>query len=672
MSVLQKIVTGVLAALLLASLYGLWHTAAAPTPVLKAADAANTNVTPVIDQNTLITAQRLARLAETPEEQPLAQQALQLADHELDLAFSGALRHLEAHPPTLSAEAQQIQARLTAAQKQLASATDQVNRLKTQLEKAAEADKPGVQDQLDLAQSQLELQQDEVAEAEHDLLDAGGNVHQRIQQAQAEHAAAEKNASMPPPKASSSLSILHGMVEQVRQWWGLREKRHWILEAQERASESAEQLVQTRHNLAEEVASTRQQLGGAEPPPAAAPALATAAAPADAGAPGASPPSLLSMTRQAAADQRRLTLRDQRISARRKLADVYDKWADVVAIHERAALHACLGSAAIILAALLVLLYADRWVGGLIARTPIIDRRQLGALRSVVGVALQIVGILVIVFVLVGRPGQLGTMIGLATAGLTVALKGFIVSFLGWFVLMGRNGIRIGDWVEINGVSGEVVELGMFHTVLRETGNWTDAGHPTGRQRHLHECVRHRRALLQLLHLRTVAVGRADRDRALRTRLAQSRRGDPEGSGRGDRHRAPRRRSGMAGGLARGARRDRVHGSVGVAAPGAGRGRDRGALRHARERAHRAARAALPGGRADTRRRDDAGVSARAPALFVGHGSPLERARRERLDACLVAIRRAGTATAGDPLRVGSLVRPGRRGHGDERTAHHP
>jgi small-conductance mechanosensitive channel len=84
--------------------------------------------------------------------------------------------------------------------------------------------------------------------------------------------------------------------------------------------------------------------------------------------------------------------------------------------------------------------------------------------------------------VLVGLPGQLGTMLGLAGAGLTVALKDFIVAFIGWFVLMGRNGMRVGDWVEINGVSGEVVELGMFHTVLLETGNWTDAGHPTGRR----------------------------------------------------------------------------------------------------------------------------------------------------------------------------------------------
>ena len=133
-----------------------------------------------------------------------------------------------------------------------------------------------------------------------------------------------------------------------------------------------------------------------------------------------------------------------------------------------------------VIGALLLLLFADRWIGRLLGRARI-DRRQLGTLRSVIGVALQVIGILVILFVLIGLPGQLGTMLGIAGAGLTVALKDFIVAFIGWFVLMGRNGIRLGDWVEINGVSGEVVELGMFHTVLLETGNWTDAGHPTGR-----------------------------------------------------------------------------------------------------------------------------------------------------------------------------------------------
>ena len=111
-----------------------------------------------------------------------------------------------------------------------------------------------------------------------------------------------------------------------------------------------------------------------------------------------------------------------------------------------------------------------------------IERRRVATLRSATRVMLQIAALLVVLLVIFGPPTQLGTFLGLAGAGLTVALKDFIIGFIGWFVLMGKNGIRLGDWVEINGVTGEVVELGMFHTVLLETGNWTDSGHPTGRR----------------------------------------------------------------------------------------------------------------------------------------------------------------------------------------------
>jgi len=89
------------------------------------------------------------------------------------------------------------------------------------------------------------------------------------------------------------------------------------------------------------------------------------------------------------------------------------------------------------------------------------------------------VAILLIVF---GTPSQTPTIIGLTTAGLTVVLKDFIVAFIGWFVLMGKNGVKVGDWVEINGVGGEVIEVGLFKTVLLEMGNWTNTGHPTGRR----------------------------------------------------------------------------------------------------------------------------------------------------------------------------------------------
>ena len=47
---------------------------------------------------------------------------------------------------------------------------------------------------------------------------------------------------------------------------------------------------------------------------------------------------------------------------------------------------------------------------------------------------------------------------------------------------MGRNGLAVGDVVEINTVTGQVVEIGLFRTTLLETGNWTAKGHPTGRR----------------------------------------------------------------------------------------------------------------------------------------------------------------------------------------------
>jgi len=515
MSVLQKVAAAALVALLAAVGYGLWTTSPTATSARAqraAARASAASDLPVIDQNMYVTAKHLARLATTAEEQPLAQSAVQIADHELDLAFTAAIHHLEAHPPVLSADALQIQQRLIAAQKELESDTQEVKRLTAALAQAADPDKAAFQDRLELAQSQLELAQDEVQEADNDLLQAGGNLHQRIQMMQQEHDATERNAAaIPVAAAPSRFGSLRGLVGQVRSWYAVYEKREALAEAQQHAADSASQLAAERQQIAADLAASKQTVpelaarrakgaGSAAAPAApakpAAPVKAAAAKPAAgpaasdvaplapaAGASGGSgaAPTLLSVTRQIAAEQHRLTLRDQRITARRRLADIYGRWDAIVAGQERAILHACLISVAIVLAAILLLQFADRWLERLLGQARV-DRRQLATLRSVVGVALQIVGVVVILLVLVGVPGQLGTMLGLAGAGLTVALKDFIVAFIGWFVLMGRNGMRIGDWVEINGVSGEVVELGMFRTVLLETGNWTDAGRPTGRR----------------------------------------------------------------------------------------------------------------------------------------------------------------------------------------------
>ena len=134
-----------------------------------------------------------------------------------------------------------------------------------------------------------------------------------------------------------------------------------------------------------------------------------------------------------------------------------------------------------ILVIVLLSVLATRWADHLLGSATM-DRRRKQTLHMVARVSLQAVAVLVVLLVIFGRPDNLGTFLGLAGAGLTVALKDFIVGFIGWFVLMGKNGIRIGDLVEINGVTGEVVELGMFYTVLLETGSWNESGHPTGRR----------------------------------------------------------------------------------------------------------------------------------------------------------------------------------------------
>jgi small-conductance mechanosensitive channel len=512
MSMVQKVLATLLVLLLVAAGYGLWVTQdSSGAPVQqqsKTVVVSHESPIPVIDQHTLQVAQRLAQYADTPEEQTYAKQAVESADHELDLAFSAALHHLEAHPPPLSAAAAQIQQRVNDEQKMLAADTDQVKQLTAQLAKASDADKPALQDRLDLAQAQVELEQDEVEEANDQLMAAGGNVHQLIANLQKEHEAAEHSAAAAAPApATGALANLKGMVGELRQWQDLRKKVRWLTWAREHVTASANELAAERQKLAAELAASKALIpayaarahGGSGPAPAAAhtpapvvpaaraslpPAAASAAAtsPAAQSADAEPPPAnLLDLTRQIALEQRRLTLRDERVTARRHLADIYGKWTEVVSARARVALHACLIGTAVVLVAILILLFLDTWLEHLVGRTHI-DRRQMQTLKSVVGVSLQLVGVVLILLMLIGMPAQIGTLVGIIGAGLTVALKDFIVAFIGWFVLMGRNGMRLGDWVEINGVSGEVIELNMFHTVLLETGNWTDPGHPTGRR----------------------------------------------------------------------------------------------------------------------------------------------------------------------------------------------
>ena len=72
------------------------------------------------------------------------------------------------------------------------------------------------------------------------------------------------------------------------------------------------------------------------------------------------------------------------------------------------------------------------------------------------------------------------TYAGLLTAGIAVALQNVIVAMVGYFFLIGRYGIRVGDRIQISGVTGEVVDIGLVRMQVMELGG-SAADTPTGR-----------------------------------------------------------------------------------------------------------------------------------------------------------------------------------------------
>jgi small-conductance mechanosensitive channel len=150
-------------------------------------------------------------------------------------------------------------------------------------------------------------------------------------------------------------------------------------------------------------------------------------------------------------------------------------------LQHRIVLHLILQSLALIAFIGICMVLLDGLVRHFMAN-PALDRRRSQTLRSILELSIQVLGVLLILLVVFGTPKETPTILGLATAALTIALQDFIIAFLGWFVLIGKNGIHVGDWVEINGVGGEVIEVRLFSTTLLETGTLADRGLPTGRR----------------------------------------------------------------------------------------------------------------------------------------------------------------------------------------------
>ncbi|HEY4379538.1 MAG TPA: mechanosensitive ion channel family protein [Acidobacteriaceae bacterium] len=439
----------------------------------------------LVDQGPWQTVSGLAPLAVSAEEKSFARDAMRLADHEVDQAFAMALRQAEMETHVLTGAALEAQHKVNGLAERVREDQAAVADLTAKLAaatKSGAAAASSLDDDLDVAKSRLQLDTDEMNDASDDVARESGDKRGEIQQELTAHEASMKKydeqADSGGEIAVISVKRYGTLAGRLGGWFDQR-SRSALLE-QAKADTDADIVSLSAQNVAmaarSSAATAKIDNGQA--------GTNDGAAAANAGGSDAKT-KVAQMSHAHDLAQVRSILSD-RLNTEKQLAAVYAKWEDQVTLQHRIVTHLMLvslaGIAAIVLSAVLVWWVVQMLLDRAAMHGAGLDMRSIHTLRTVSSLAIEATTLALVLLAVFGAPSQMPTILGLGAAGLTVVFQDFILAFFGWFVLMGRNGIRIGDWVEINGVGGEVVEIGLFRTALLETGNWTDKGHPTGRR----------------------------------------------------------------------------------------------------------------------------------------------------------------------------------------------
>jgi small-conductance mechanosensitive channel len=133
------------------------------------------------------------------------------------------------------------------------------------------------------------------------------------------------------------------------------------------------------------------------------------------------------------------------------------------------------------LAASLLVIFAGSLVWRWLTNRYVKDIRRRG---QVMAARRLVLGVLIVIVVMLNFSDELGsaaTVVGFAAAGIAVALQNVILSIAGYFFLIGRFGIKAGDRVQIGGVTGDVIDIGLVKLSLMELGGTGTHREPTGR-----------------------------------------------------------------------------------------------------------------------------------------------------------------------------------------------
>jgi small-conductance mechanosensitive channel len=92
-----------------------------------------------------------------------------------------------------------------------------------------------------------------------------------------------------------------------------------------------------------------------------------------------------------------------------------------------------------------------------------------------------ITGIIVIATIFSDKLGGLTVALGVAGAGIAFALQEVIASVAGWLAVSAGNFYKIGDRIQLGGIMGDVIDIGILRTTLMECRQWVNGDQYNGR-----------------------------------------------------------------------------------------------------------------------------------------------------------------------------------------------
>ena len=222
------------------------------------------NQAPLVDEKPLPTARALAPLALTPDERRFAEEAARIADHEVDLAFADALRQAVAQRPADDPKNRDLYLKMQNAQVALTDVLARIEQVKAKLAVAKPTEKDALQDQKDLLDAEQALDEDEIEDAQQELIRTGGDQETAIQRQRDQHEAGEhdleqRQAQAPGTTAPTVNLSASNLAEQVHAWMWLRDKQVQLEAARTQAEEIGNNLAQQHQTLQSRVHGQKSQ-----------------------------------------------------------------------------------------------------------------------------------------------------------------------------------------------------------------------------------------------------------------------------------------------------------------------------------------------------------------------------------------------------------------------------